>query len=76
MENNIPIIRKCPMCGKLQTLIVNKYDYEKWQRGELVQKCFPYLSPKEREVLETGICSECWDNMLKEDGDDEEDKEM
>ena len=58
------IRRHCPICGKLSTVKVEDEDYKKWQNGGLVQNCFPYLTSDEREVIVSGICSECWDIMF------------
>ena len=67
--------RECPFCGEYHEVLVSEADYAAWQGGELVQNAFPYLSADEREILVSGICSECWgkeDDVLEEDwwGDD------
>ena len=41
------------------------------RRGELIQNAMPYLSPDEREILISGICGRCFDEMYGEDDDDE-----
>ena len=41
----------CPFCGNHTNVKVFEEDYVRWQEGELVQNCFPYLSATEREVL-------------------------
>ena len=58
------IIKHCPICGKEMSVTVKDEDYVKYQNGALVQNCFPYLSPMEREIIITGICPACWDNMF------------
>ena len=65
----------CPFCGAVSNLTLNWEDYAKWQEGALVQDAFPYLTPNERELLITGICSDCWDRMFgtDEQGDDWDD---
>ena len=47
---------KCTDCGKTISLKVNKKDFEKWQRGTLVQDAFPYLTVCEREILVSRMC--------------------
>jgi hypothetical protein len=51
---------------------VRPKDYERWQAGEYVQACFPYLSPEQRELLipdlGQGLCGACFDKL----GDAEE----
>ena len=48
------------------TNYVEKDDYYRWLRGTHVQNAFSYLNASEREILISGTCSECWDNMFKE----------
>lgn len=66
--------RYCPFCGEYHEVLVSEADYAAWQGGELVQNAFPYLSADEREILISGICPKCWDNMFppEEDEDEEE----
>lgn len=65
----VSIITVCPICGQAHEVEVNEIDYLDWQDGELAQVTFPYLSADEREMLITGICPTCWDEMF---GGDEE----
>lgn len=58
------VVTKCPMCGKVTLVDVRSADYDAWQHGKHVQDAFPYLPADEREMLITGICSECWDKMF------------
>ena len=63
------VITACPFCGHANEVEVNEMDYLDWQDGELAQVAFPYLSADEREMLISGICPTCWDEMF---GSDEE----
>ena len=61
----------CPFCGKTTPVQIRRVaDYRAWQDGELAQNAFPYLSADEREMLISGICPTCWDNMF--DGEEDE----
>ena len=62
----VSIVTKCPFCGHANFVEVNKNDYLDWQDGELAQNAFPYLSADEREMLISGICNQCWDEMFGE----------
>lgn len=62
----ITLCTHCPFCGKRQYVTVEQEDYDRYVNGELAQKAFPYLTPAEREIIISGICEECWDNMFKE----------
>ena len=57
----------CPLCGAIQEIAINHADYEAWQAGTLAQEAFPYLTSEQREALQTGICTPCWDRSFGED---------
>ena len=63
----------CPFCGKIDFIEVDTEGYLAWQEGELIQNALPTLSADKREMLKTGICPACWDNMFgsKEEKDEE-----
>lgn len=66
------VVTRCPFCGRGNEVEVNESDYWDWDDGELVQDAFPYLSADEREMLISGICPTCWNEMTnafpKEEG--------
>jgi phage FluMu protein Com len=64
MDKKITLEKRCPICGKMNEFHCLESEYQKWLDGELVQKCFPNATPDERELMITGICPECWDNMM------------
>jgi hypothetical protein len=48
-------------------------NYQRWLRKEdLIQNLLPGLSAADREILQTGIGPQDWDNMFKDDIEDEE----
>ena len=67
--------KSCPECGHSTWLTVNRLGYERWQFGELhIQVALPELSDDDREMLLTGMCALCWDDMFGEpDSDDPND---
>lgn len=60
----IKIQTVCPQCGYHHYVTVDKEDYKKYIEGEHVQNAFPYLSASDRELLVTGICENCWNEMF------------
>ena len=56
--------KACPLCRKQQSVFVKKEQLEKWENGMLIQTAFPELSVSQRELLQTGTCDACWDNMF------------
>ena len=69
----IEINRVCPFCGCSTVLNVSKIGFDKWTNGELVQKAFPTMSATDREILISGICSECQIGVFGLDDEEEED---
>ncbi len=63
----VSVVTVCPICGHAHEVEVNEMDYWDWKDGALVQDAFPYLSANEREILISGICPFCWDNMFGEE---------
>jgi len=63
----------CPFCGHVSVVGVNEEDYLAWGSGELAQNCFPYLDDSEREILISGLCFKCQNDVFG--SDDEEDDE-
>lgn len=62
----LKLLSTCKMCGKETTLEVEREDYAKYQAGGLVQSCFPYLNADQRELLISGICPSCFNNLFPE----------
>lgn len=69
----ITIEARCPFCGHVSIIGVNEKDYIAWYCGELAQNCFPYLDDSEREILISGICLKCQDDVFGSDDDEDED---
>lgn len=57
----------CIMCGRTGVLQVPKAGWEKYQKGEFVQKAFPDLTADEREMLITGTHPDCFDKLAPPD---------
>ena len=70
-HEEITVATTCPFCGQTHEIDVNETDFVDWMDGVLAQDAFPYLSADEREMLISGICPKCWDEMFG-GGEDEE----
>ena len=68
----IDFVKNCPFCNKPHTVKINDSDFVKYKFGKvLIQDAFPYLDAYEREIIKTGTCPSCWNDMFqKEEGDD------
>jgi hypothetical protein len=57
----------CPKCGEAWILEGIPFEgYERWLSGELIQRALPDLTINERELLISGLCSKCWDQLFLE----------
>lgn len=64
----ITVTKRCSICSEINTLEVDRDMYIQWQeRRILIQDAFPNLSKVGREILMTGTCGGCWENMFSEE---------
>lgn len=54
----------CPCCMRMHIVKVAFDDFVAWKNGKLIQKAMPYLEDYEREMLISGVCRRCWDDMF------------
>lgn len=62
------IRKKCPMCGKVQGLIVSKEDAKAielyYQKRDLIQNLLPNMSIQKREFIISGYCPQRCQSLL------------
>jgi len=63
----------CVGCGTTATFTMTEEQFNRFESDEHVQNIFPDWSAEDRELLVSGTCPDCWDEMYgeDEDGDDE-----
>lgn len=55
----------CNHCPTVKELEVDIANFAAWQRREmLLQVAMPDIPPADRELVKSGICGACWDNMF------------
>ena len=54
----------CRMCQETTDLKVNFQGFVNWKSGELIQEALPELSCDERELLISGTCGTCFDELF------------
>ncbi|MEJ7618655.1 MAG: hypothetical protein WKF30_17180 [Pyrinomonadaceae bacterium] len=55
-------------CGRRYELKVEGVDYQRYvERVEVIQKVFPYLAAPMRELLISGVCPRCWQELFGAD---------
>jgi hypothetical protein len=74
MSETITVHTKpCPFCNETHTVEVSATGFQRWAvDGEYIQNALPELNSDNRELLMTGTCAECWDNIFMEDDEEEE----
>jgi hypothetical protein len=59
IHNNI-----CIHCGEDNQIILDAIALASWRNRELIQNVFPNLNYQQREIIQTGIHPECWEEMF------------
>lgn len=63
----IEVSNMCPFCGKTHSFKTDTSEFKKgldaYNDGSQVQNTWPSLTPSQRELMISGICDECWNNM-------------
>jgi hypothetical protein len=54
----------CKQCGQVQDLPVTEGHILRWKTGSLAQRVFHFLSVDQRELIISGICGPCFDNLF------------
>ncbi len=69
------ITKTSQITGKTHTreIPVTEAQLQAWQSGQLIQVAMPNVSAEDREFLITGITPEEWNEMMKDDEDEDED---
>jgi len=63
----------CKYCGITYQILADREDLDSWMNGNrYIQDLLAYLSPAERELLISGTCDNCWNQMFPEVDEDEE----
>ena len=68
-SESYPVI--CKHCGVEYNIIADRNDMKAWLSGEkYIQDALRYLSWAERELLISGTCNTCWQQMYGIDDDE------
>lgn len=62
----------CLGCGLTTWFFMTEEELHRWKSGEHVQTIFPTWSPEDREMLISGTCPDCWEEMWAEEEEDED----
>lgn len=61
------IQKSCRMCGEVHTIKVSEEAHENWIHGMYIQDAMPELTEDERELMISGICGKCFDELFSEE---------
>lgn len=70
----IKLLCTCPACKNTNEVIVDRAAYDAYVGGDArhIQDIFPELTPTQRELIQTGMCQDCWDRVMKPEEEDSE----
>lgn len=58
------LVNTCISCVQDIELIVIESDYQAYLSGRNVKDAFPYLTEGQREILISGLCDDCFENLF------------
>ena len=61
------IVAQCTECKRGEEFSASPEKYQAWRNGQLIDTALPHLDRDRRELLISGVCSECFDKMFGED---------
>lgn len=68
MNNPVEVNIVCRICKNEFVLTVDLKDYDEYVKGKgYIQEIFHYLSPDERELIQSRTCGGCFDKMFEEE---------
>jgi hypothetical protein len=66
---------ECRECKEVTLLDLDFDDVARWKAGALIQNVFPQLSEGVRELMISGICGNCFDDLFADEQPSEFDDE-
>jgi hypothetical protein len=66
----------CLGCGQSATFTMTEDQFNRYTAGEHVQRIFPDWPPEDREMLISGTCPPCWEEMWPDDDEEDDDDEF
>lgn len=70
MLTTMTVAVPCHICQEIVELTVPVEGFIAWQRGDYIQDAMPELSADDREMLISGTCPKCWDELFPSDEDE------
>ena len=64
----------CRTCGRSCVLTAELSAWEDYRRGGYIQNSFAGLPAEAREMLQSGICGTCWNEIFSDDEEEDPDR--
>lgn len=59
---------RCIHCNEVNHITLDTTSYNNWyEQKQYTQDAFPHLDSGEREIIQTGIHPDCWNEMFPEE---------
>ncbi len=58
---------QCIACKAEEEIPLTEEESQRVNTGELIQRVLPHLSAGQREILISGICGRCFDDLFEEE---------
>lgn len=59
------VVVECVSCKKIYNIECDEEKFASWYNGNgNIQNVFPFMSKDDREMLISGTCPKCWDEMV------------
>jgi len=58
---------RCIHCDVENQITLDADNYNRWMAGDFIQDAFGHLTVDQRELIQTGIHSECWNALFPEE---------
>lgn len=67
MKKTMYMTKRCPVCFKVGSIMVEESELFTYLRGEYVGRAFQSLTAPYREQIISGVHPECWEKMWGEE---------
>lgn len=66
-DGNTIVSAECIDCHETKSFTVSTSGYDRWAKGQVIQRALPEVPEDDREILISGQCGKCFDAMFAED---------
>ena len=67
---------RCVECRQVRVIKIDAQSVLRWAQGLHIQLAMPTIDVGQREIFLSGLCSSCFDTLIKDDDDDEDERPL